>query len=100
MPSFTQQLQDQDLYLVEELSPLTRRVPFSFKEGYSLETLKEQAENLDVTFYLEDEDFLGDEAISHYLLYSGSELRVIYRTNNLSDLLNYLIQEGYIHETL
>ena len=100
MPSFTQQLQDQDLYLVEELSPLTRRVPFSFKEGYSLETLKEQTENLDVTFYLEDEDFLGDEAISHYLLYSGNELRVIYRTNNLSDLLNYLIQEGYLHETV
>lgn len=52
-----------------------------------------------MTYHLEDVDYLGDEAISHYLLYSGDELRVIYRTNNLLDLLNYLIQEGYLHET-
>ena len=100
MSSFTRQLQDQDLYLVEELSPLTRRLPFSFKEVDSLETLKEQAENIDVTFHLEDEDFLGDEAISHYLLYSSKTFEVIYRTNNLSDLINYLIQEGYLHEAV
>lgn len=98
MDSFTKQLQDQELYLVEELSPLTRTLPFSFKEADSLETLKEQAKKLDITYHLEEVDYLGDEAISHYLLYSGKTFEVLYRTNNLSDLLGYLIQEGYLYE--
>lgn len=41
MDSFTQQLQDQELYLIEEVSPLTRKLPFSFKKADSFETLKE-----------------------------------------------------------